>query len=241
MFIQKHCSLLFVALVFSLLFACQPSNNDYTRVFGESYSSAEKYLFENQWIYDSLIYYGVDPDLSVSIIFPELIRYSQIRNSIETFGLEVLYVQYGEKYANFSIGRFQMKPGFAERIEKDWILLSMSMDKGIYQINQLDTNNTSVSRKLRLERLKDEKWQVKYLAAFVKIMVFRFRLQENGIKTLKFLSSAYNYGYWKDERDIIRSGNECTFYTGYIKPDSCYCYKDISCYYFNRLKGVFCK
>ena len=52
-----------------------------------------------------------------AILFPELIRYSVYKDFFETQALELLYIDYGKKTADFSIGRFQMKPSFAEAVE----------------------------------------------------------------------------------------------------------------------------
>ena len=49
-----------------------------------------------------------------AIFFPELIRYSFIRDLLETTALEYLYIENGKNYADFSIGRMQMKPSFIE-------------------------------------------------------------------------------------------------------------------------------
>jgi len=57
----------------------------------------------------------------LSIVFPELIRFNAIQDKIETFALQSLYVKYGKDYANFSVGPFQVKPSFAESLEKDFV------------------------------------------------------------------------------------------------------------------------
>ena len=57
-------------------------------------------------------------DFVTAIVYPELLRYNYIQDFIETSGLELIYMRYGAKTADFSIGHFQMKPSFAEHIEK---------------------------------------------------------------------------------------------------------------------------
>ena len=50
-------------------------------------------------------------------IFPELIRHSLIRNKIEDFLLLNFYTTYGSGFSNKSVGLFQMKPRFIEKLE----------------------------------------------------------------------------------------------------------------------------
>ena len=56
--------------------------------------------------------YDSDKNLLAAVIFPELVRYSSFRDLLETGVLEALYIEKGSDVANFSIGKFQMKPSF---------------------------------------------------------------------------------------------------------------------------------
>ena len=69
---------------------------------------------------DTFVKYQLNPYFVLAIVFPELIRYSKLQDVIESNDLKVLYVQFGDTYSNFSIGRFQMKPSFCEQLEKDY-------------------------------------------------------------------------------------------------------------------------
>jgi hypothetical protein len=90
------------------------SNPNYYEIFGADYEYAVNKIEENSWWADTLVKNNIDPQFALSVIFPELIRYSSISDFIEVKALEVLYVQYGKDYSDFSIGLFQMKPEFAE-------------------------------------------------------------------------------------------------------------------------------
>ena len=59
-------------------------------------------------------------DFIYSIVAPEITQYSFIRNTLESYTLNVLYVQYGRAYADYSIGFFQMKPSFIEEHGKTY-------------------------------------------------------------------------------------------------------------------------
>ena len=61
--------------------------------------------------------------MAIAVVFPELIRYSALRDKIEITLLKSLYIYKGDDYADFSIGQFQMKPSFAELIHKNVQLL----------------------------------------------------------------------------------------------------------------------
>ena len=59
-----------------------------------------------------------DNRTALSIVFPEVIRFNSFSDFIETKTLEWVYVDYGAEKADFSIGLFQMKPSFIEKLEE---------------------------------------------------------------------------------------------------------------------------
>lgn len=234
MFVPKHYRLAGIVIIHLFSFgAFSQNSNDYPTIFGEKYSEALTYIQKNQWISDSIARHGVEPHLAISIIFPELIRYSALRDILETHSLEVLYVQYGDKYADFSIGRFQIKPSFAYRLERDWNIHLTRLKSTGKQFASFDTTNNPKNRALRIDRLKDEQWQVKYLIMFVKM---NEQQQEIKIKDsehhLVFLASAYNVGYWYNAVEILLKGKKNYYHTSLLKPDICYNYADISLDYY---------
>jgi hypothetical protein len=90
---------------------------DYRKLFEDNWEKAEKFEKENKSWMDSILSMNhIDYPIAIAVIFPELLRYSALRDRMETSLLKSLYVNLGEEYANFSIGRFQMKPSFAEVI-----------------------------------------------------------------------------------------------------------------------------
>jgi len=205
---------------------------NYRQIFQDRYEDALKFVNENKWISDSLRVKGIDPDFALAIVFPELIRFSAIQDKMEVGGLLALYVQYGEKYADFSVGRFQMKPTFAEQLENDATKIpSLKCDS-------FNSANTSQARIERVNRLNDLKWQVKYLALFLKVMEDKYAYikWDNEDERLKFYATAYNSGYTLGEEKILNRINSKMFYTGLIKGDICYCYAAIADYYFNTIK-----
>ena len=72
---------------------------------------------ENQTIEHVAANYDCDRLEVLSIVFPEVIRYSRFKDFFETKLLEQLYLLKGAAWADFSIGFFQMKPSFVEDLE----------------------------------------------------------------------------------------------------------------------------
>jgi hypothetical protein len=211
---------------------------DYPGIFGSDYDFAVKTIEENPWWSDSLNSHGIDPCFALSIVFPELIRYSSISDYIETKALEVLYVQYGRDYADFSIGLFQMKPSFAEQIETD--LLKHNLPVKYPYLSRLypSVNDEVETRKARVIRLKEEKYQLLYLEAFLRVMdtLNDDRHYPSPEEKLRFYAAAYNTGYFKDEEVIRDEMTKNRFYTGMAVGGERYSYMDIAAeYYLNKI------
>lgn len=229
-------------LTFPVAFCQSPADEpDYWEIFSPDYENAINTLEENAWWSDTLTKHGIDPDFALSIVFPELIRYSSISNYIEVKALEVLYVQYGYDYADFSIGLFQMKPTFAEQIEAD--MLNYQLEKKYPELSALKpsiTDNPEMRRD-RIIRLKDEYHQLLYLEAFIRVMAIRYPdLEKAALKDrLLFYSTAYNIGYRKGDKVIRCEGDKARFYCGMITTNADkYNYAEIALdYYLSRIKN----
>ena len=93
--------------------SCLSQSVNYQDLFGDDWNKAVTFEKENRsWIEDVLAKNHISYPLAISIVFPELVRYSALRDKMEITLLKTLYVNLGEDYANFSIGQFQMKPSF---------------------------------------------------------------------------------------------------------------------------------
>ena len=206
---------------------------NYKEVFGKHYQLAEDFISSNTWIADTLKSNGIDPCTAIAIIFPELIRYSSIRDKIETAALKSLYIQYGKDYADFSIGQFQMKPSFAEDIEKEYIKW-----KG-FLVNGIDTASCATARKERVSRLNSTEGQVRYLCMFIKLM--KRNLQQLSLlgktEEVKLMATAYNYGFKTNIKTLKEISQKRFFYTGIIASETKYNYSDISVEYSNNYCG----
>lgn len=202
---------------------------NYPKIFGNDWTSAINYVKEHhdEWSRE-FEQFDVDPRLAVAIVFPELIRYSMWQDEIERAAVNGLYVSKGTDGANFSIGRFQMKPSFAEEIEQEWNRSSLSKEYGF--VFNLQQNNEA--RRSRIRRLSNMQGQCRYLAIFIRLLQQRHpQLEQLSEKEqVCFLATAYNRSFTASFQQIKKIQHERHFHTDVIKTHSTclYCYADIA-------------
>ena len=222
----KHMYILWLLLVMS---SATVFSANYPKVFGNDWTSAINYVKEHhdEWSRE-FEQFDVDPRLAVAIVFPELIRYSMWQDEIERAAVNGLYVSKGTDGANFSIGRFQMKPSFAEEIEQEWNRSSLSKEYGF--VFNLQQNNEA--RRSRIRRLSNMQGQCRYLAIFIRLLQQRHpQLEQLSEKEqVYFLATAYNRSFTASFQQIKKIQHERHFHTDVIKTHSTclYCYADIA-------------
>lgn len=173
--------------------------------FGDSYVEAIDYCRnQSKSINTIFLSFGISSEEAMSVVFPEIIRYNRFRDFAETYALELAYVQGGREFADFSIGRFQMKPSFVEDLERE-----LSCDTGLlHQFKQIISYSLDLSlqdiRRERISRLKQFSWQLQYLACFIRLAEKRFAsdLKVKSGERLLILSSAYNMGLNSNYKDL---------------------------------------
>lgn len=206
---------------------------NYPKTFGSDWTNAERYVCEHhaEWKQEFDIF-GVDSHLAVAIVFPELIRYSMWQDEIEKVAVNGLYVSKGKDGADFSIGRFQMKPSFAEEVEKAWNGSTLSKEYGF--VFNLHQNNEA--RRSRIRRLSTSQGQCRYLAIFILLQQQRHpQLKQLPMqKQVGFLATAYNRQFSASWDDIRKMQHERHFHTDVIRTRSTryYCYADIAVSFF---------
>ena len=177
---------------------------------------------------------GISPDIcrkTIAVVFPELIRYHRFRDLLETEALEQLYVRFGPKAADFSIGPFQMKPSFIELLEQ-----RISADACLQdQFSVLFfPENTSIKdqRKMRVQRLQNFSWQLRYAVAYVTMMENfpPFPLPTDELARLQIIATAYNYGFDRPAAEIKAWQNKKAFPYGLNYPIAQFPYADLSLY-----------
>ncbi len=136
-----------------------------------------------------------------SVIAPELSQYQWLQAKIETYSNKVMYVQFGKRYGDFSIGYFQMKPSFIEAIE----VFVKNEPKLIEYINAVIVNNDARQARIeRIKRLENLQWQFKYLEIFLKIAEVKSDAYKNKTVTerIKRFALLYNTGFNKTDDQL---------------------------------------
>ena len=130
-----------------------------------------------------------------AIVAPEVSCYSSLTDYFETSAVKKEYPATGTP--DYSIGLFQMKPGFAETLEnavaKDKTLKAKFGSQIAY-----DNNNIVNKRRERVNRLSSTRWQIFYLAVFVDIV--KKRTSDWGLKDaeskVRYWATLYNAGLY---------------------------------------------
>jgi hypothetical protein len=225
----------FTFLLFIVFFrpGCSQTEN-YQVLFGDDWKKAETFEKENRsWIEPILAKNHIPYKLAIAIVFPELVRYSALKDKVEIGLLKTLYVNLGNDYANFSIGIFQMKPSFAETI-RDESSAYLGRRSGITFKNSSGYEDIKDYRKSIIRDLEDPESQVIYLISFIQICEKKFNLSRlDDVRLLKFLASAYNFGIDKKAIEIVRMSDKKFFSTKLITNEK-YSYTDISLFWFNH-------
>jgi hypothetical protein len=222
-FIAGHCYILSQTL-------------NYQEIFGQDWTNAEEFVRVNEpWIKVNLEKYNINYKEAISIIFPELVRYSALLDKMEITLLKALYINLGKHYANFSIGRFQMKPSFAEEIRKEAPGIMGRRSHKLVR-DSIDFEDERSFRASVVDDLEDTRTELNYLIVFIKICEKRFELRKmTEDERIKFLAAAYNYGFFNSMDDIEKM-TEKKFFTTKVLGSDKYSYSDISLYwYYNNL------
>jgi len=213
------------------LFSQQP---DYSVIFGKDWDKALLFVEENRkWLQPEFEKFDVSFPHAIAIIFPELVRYSALRDKIEITLLKALYINMGAEYANFSIGPMQMKPSFAEKIHE---AACDALGTGSCRIFRMKTDFPDIKdyRASIVTDLENPEREVLYLIAFFKICEKRFNLKlKDDIGIVRFLAAAYNYGFWNSARQIENMESRRFFGTTIIKKET-YSYSDVSLFYYKN-------
>jgi hypothetical protein len=212
------------------------AEEDYTVLFGAKYAEAEKFLRQNSWIAESLRLPPQETRIALAVVFPEIIRFKALEDKVQVRALKVLYVQYGRKYADFSVGHFQMKPTFAEQIERDYNRLFSTEEKTAAEIAPFETGDSSRLRKERVLRLDDLHWQARYLRLLMMVMdkLYGKLTFASDLEKLRFYATAYNSGYASGEKAVRKRMGIRRFHIQWLFAKTYYNYADVSVFYYSR-------
>lgn len=192
---KRMAVVLFVgATAFFSVGATQASlTQDVEPALSQAWTEASQYADSRKEAWNEIwTAFEVPADVAEAIVFPEMLRYSIWQDQLETSAVKGTYVSMGSQGFDFSIGRFQMKPSFVERLEKRWMKSAFPSQYEAY----FDTDNTRMARRVRLNRMEDEIWQCVYVAMFIKITYLDYQgLSALPIKEqVQLVATAYNRG-----------------------------------------------
>lgn len=150
---------------------------------------------------------------ATSVVFPELIRYSEFQDQIEALMNELMAIT-TEESSGFSIGYFQMKPSFASQVEQ--IISFFPELKSKYPKIDFDGDlSTASARHDRIVRLKKMDFQIEYLKAFVDFEIMNLDLENETMENrIMYLGAAYNAGIQFSKKGLERYFTLTTFPSG---------------------------
>lgn len=231
---MRFISVFFLSVL--LLTPALPQSLDYSEVFGSDWDKALSFEKENRsWMEPVLKKNNIPYEIAIAVIFPELVRYSALRDKMEITLLKALYINVGETYANFSIGRFQMKPSFAEKIHREApSALERKSDIRFKQPEEFD--HIADYRKSIVTDLEDPRSEFSYLVAFCKIADKKFRINRMDERArVKFLATAYNFGIDKNKEEIESMTDKKYFNTKLFKTKN-YSYSEVSLFWYDNYR-----
>lgn len=133
------------------------------------------------------------------VVAPEISRYSEVQDWMELGTMKLFYLQFGKGYADFSIGPFQMKPSFIERMERQ--VEQDEFLRNSRSVQQLANQGDEFQRRKNiLDRLQTLTWQFKYLQLFCWIVEGKYPRKTFPSKSdeLAFYATLYNAGFHKN-------------------------------------------
>ena len=170
---------------------------------------------------------------ALSIVFPELIRWSAFQDYFEITSNEILYVQKGKNACDLSIGHFQMRPSFIEQLE-EFISKNKSLDYLNYVI--LKSTSEKNNREIRIQRLKQFSWQLRYAHVFWLVAQEKFKNRKFSCPEdrIQFYATAYNHGFLKPETDIEKWEHKAFFPHGVKYKGKQVCYADLAIEFYKK-------
>ena len=203
--------------------------------FGKSWDEAATYAESHHKAWNEIwTAFDIPTRVAEAIVFPEMIRFSQLQDQIETSAVKGTYITIGTKGFDFSIGFFQMKPSFVERLEKRWMASAYPNQYDAY----FDTEDSRMARRVRLSRMEDELWLCVYVAMFIKLTYLDFQgLAELPIEEqVRLVATAYNRGIVAqisgggNLQNLRALSSQVLFHTALFptKDTPLYCYADLA-------------
>lgn len=177
----------------------------------------------------------------LAIGFPEVIRWNEFQDMIEISFDKSIYVNFGSKKLDFSIGLFQMKPSFIENLESYVKKYPLVFPHVIVMTVILEGKEEKKNRLIRIQRLSNTEWQLRYLSVYWRVVNHKFRyiIFKNNSQKLKFYAAAYNFGFTKPISQIQNWQSKKLFPYGKNYEKIQVAYSDISLLFFQSHSQIF--
>lgn len=208
----------------------------YETIFTDGYNDALLFIERNaKTINNNLRNENHEKEIILSVIFPELLRYSYLIDFFQDRAMEIIYIHYGSSVADFSLGYCQIKPSFVEKME-DYIRRSSALCNLFADIYTYCVYEGTAIRAERIKRIRSFTWQLRYLQAFCAIMEERFNdirwpgLQEK----IAFYASAYNHNFAASKEHIEYWMKQEMYPYGYGYTNNQCSYSQVSLYFYNN-------
>ncbi len=209
---------------------------NYAEIFGNDWQKALSFLEENEgWMRPALTVFNIPYDEAVAVVFPELVRYSALRDKMEITMLKTLYRNLGDDYANFSVGVFQVKPAFAGEIHER---VFTGTDKELRSLFRKRSSfpNKRLYRASIISDLENPETELNYLIAFYRLCEKRFGNEwPDKESKIRFFATAYNTGRLNNENEIKAMSEKKFFNTKLFKTEN-YSYAEVALYWYTNFK-----
>jgi len=217
-----------------------PPGEDYARLFGRRYRNALDFLKDRPEAAGRIRGLGLDPDFALAVVFPEMLRFSVLADLVQVGYVQTLYVQLGGRHGDVSIGRFQMKPAFAETLEADFNRRLSPAEQERIAGGRFDLADSAENRLARVRRLAGLDGQVTYLVIFVRVMdSLHPELSAAGAEEkLRLFATAYNAGYRQGLDRLRRLSTARLYRVRSSDADPAANYADIALDYYRRARGA---
>ena len=169
--------------------------------YHQGYTQALAFMGKHPEVKEQLMESGLtdkEATMAMAIVCPELAVNYNFSDWAQVKILQTIYVQYNR--SDFSIGYFQMKPSFIEKLE-DLVANDKSMQEKYGDVVIRSTDYTQ-RRKIRIARLVSLKWQTKYLSVFMHYAKQRKDDFKTDDERLAYWATLYNAGLSTSDKTI---------------------------------------
>lgn len=171
----------------------------------------------------------------LSIGFPEIVRYKELKDFLETQSMELLYVQVGSTKIDFSVGLFQMKVSFVEHLEEK--INQIDLDSADHKYLSLRHLSLNEARKMRLSRLNKPIEQLRYLRIFYAWISKKLSAELSPLSSperLRIIATAYNSGGQHSFETLQKKSKQKKFPYGIKYNGTQYSYGEIATDFYQK-------